>query len=52
VQCLLKKKIIIVEQGEFPTRDFTGGAAERLLQQLQANGAISVPSIREVMDKL
>jgi iron complex transport system ATP-binding protein len=43
-----RKKVIIVEQNEFNRQDFTGGKAERLIEQMIKNGAIKVSSITEV----
>jgi iron complex transport system ATP-binding protein len=46
------KRVIIVEQKEFSKRDFTGGAAERLIQQMYLHGAVKVDNIKDVLDSI
>jgi iron complex transport system ATP-binding protein len=45
-----QKKIIIVDQMEFGKRDFTGGQADGIIDQMYRHGAIKVNSIKDVLD--
>ncbi|MGI6630170.1 MAG: heme ABC transporter ATP-binding protein [Bacillota bacterium] len=46
------KRVIIVEQGDFDKRDFTGGQADKIIDQMFHHGAVRVNSIKDVLDMI
>ena len=55
VQALKKgKKVFILQEKEsfYYRRDYTGGEAEKYLQQLESGGAVAVSSLKELIDLL
>lgn len=46
------RKVIIVEQEEFNRRDFTGGMADKLIQEMYLTGAIRVNNTKDVLDSI
>ncbi|MGI5901612.1 MAG: heme ABC transporter ATP-binding protein [Desulfitobacteriia bacterium] len=47
-----QKKVLIVEQDDFSKRDFTGGAAEKLLEELYSKGALGFQNLTDVIENI
>lgn len=45
-----KKRVIIVEQADFEKRDYTGGSADSLIQEMYLHGATKVNNIKDVLE--
>lgn len=44
------KKVLILEQGDFRQRDFTGGEATEIMNHMMQNGAVRTNNMRNILD--